>query len=144
MASIVDFDILSKCFNFGGKYHISGKFLGVSGKLFSSLGKIRVCPEKCFDSQNGSLTENFFGDGGGVGGEVWSPSVAEKGSRHKICLRDRPSKLLISTDKIRAVVRSNFFWLATPCHESPQRVQERIRVQTICDFRYALPALPVR
>jgi hypothetical protein len=25
---------LEKCFNFGEKYHISGKFLGVSGKFF--------------------------------------------------------------------------------------------------------------
>jgi hypothetical protein len=44
--------------------------VGVSGKKFSSLGKIVVCPEtKCpetkFDSQNGTLTEKFFGDGGG-------------------------------------------------------------------------------
>ena len=47
--------------------------VGVSGKKFSSLGKIQivVCPEKFFDSQNGTLTENFFGDGGGRrGGEV--------------------------------------------------------------------------
>jgi hypothetical protein len=44
---------LSKCFNFGGKYNISGKFLGVSGKFFLALGKIGVCPEKFFDSQNG-------------------------------------------------------------------------------------------
>ena len=27
-----------------------------------------VCPEKFFDSQNGTLTEHFFGDGGGGGG----------------------------------------------------------------------------
>ena len=39
--------------------------VGVSGKKFSSLGKILVCPEKIFDSQNGTLTKNFFGDGGG-------------------------------------------------------------------------------
>jgi hypothetical protein len=39
--------------------------VGISGKKFSSLGKIVVCPEKFFDSQNGTLTENFFGDGGG-------------------------------------------------------------------------------
>jgi hypothetical protein len=31
-----------KCFNFGEKYHISGKFLGVSGNFFSYLGKIGV------------------------------------------------------------------------------------------------------
>jgi hypothetical protein len=43
--------------------------VGVSGKKFSSLGKIVVCPEKFFDSQNGTLTENFFGDGGGEGAE---------------------------------------------------------------------------
>jgi hypothetical protein len=41
--------------------------VGVSGKNISSLGKIVVCPEKFFDSQNGTLTENFFGDGGGEG-----------------------------------------------------------------------------
>jgi hypothetical protein len=41
---------LEKCFNFGGKYYISGKFLGVSGKFFSYLGKIGVCPETFFDS----------------------------------------------------------------------------------------------
>ena len=45
----------------------TGKFLGVSGK-------IGVFTEKFFDSQNGTLTENFFGDGGGEGGE----DVAEK------------------------------------------------------------------
>jgi hypothetical protein len=27
-----------KCFNFGEKYHISGKFLGISGKICSYLG----------------------------------------------------------------------------------------------------------
>ena len=42
--------------------------VGVSGKNFSSLGKIVVCPEKLFDSQNGTLIENFFGDGGEGGG----------------------------------------------------------------------------
>jgi hypothetical protein len=31
--------------------------LGVSGKNFSSLGKIGVCPEIFFDSQNGTLTD---------------------------------------------------------------------------------------
>jgi hypothetical protein len=66
--------------------------VGVSGKIFSSLGKIGVCPEKFFDSQNGTLTENFFGDGGGGGGRRKNvlgrgPKVAEKGPRHKICLR---------------------------------------------------------
>ena len=55
-----------KCFNFREKYHISGKFLGVSGKMFSYLGKIGVCPEKIFDSQNGTLTENFLATGGEV------------------------------------------------------------------------------
>ena len=35
---------LEKCFNFGGKYHISGKFLGVSENFLSYLGKIGVCP----------------------------------------------------------------------------------------------------
>jgi hypothetical protein len=56
---------LEKCFNFGEKYHISGKFLCVSGKFFSYLGKIGVRPEKFFDSQNGTLTENFLATGGG-------------------------------------------------------------------------------
>jgi hypothetical protein len=67
-----------KCFNFREKYHISGKFLGVSGKMFSYLGKIGVCPEKFFDSQNGTLTENFLATGGGgsrrsgaKGGQKW-------------------------------------------------------------------------
>jgi hypothetical protein len=46
-----------KCFNFGEKHHISGEFLGVSGKLFSYLGKIGVCSENFFDSQNGTLAE---------------------------------------------------------------------------------------
>jgi hypothetical protein len=41
--------------------------VGVFGKNFWSLGKIVVCPEKFFDSQNGTLTENVFGDGGGGG-----------------------------------------------------------------------------
>jgi hypothetical protein len=66
--------------------------VGVSGKKFSSLGKIVVC--LFLDSENGTLTENFFGDGGGGGGEgsrkkilSRGPKVAEKGPRHKICLR---------------------------------------------------------
>jgi hypothetical protein len=42
--------------------------VGVSGKNFSSLGKIVVCPEKFFDSQNGTLTEKFFWRRGGGGG----------------------------------------------------------------------------
>ena len=36
--------------------------VGVSGKNVSSLGKIVVCPENFFDSQNGTLTENCFGE----------------------------------------------------------------------------------
>ena len=52
------------------RYHISGKFLGVSGKFFSYLGKIGVCPEKFFDSQNGTLTENVLATGGGKVAEV--------------------------------------------------------------------------
>jgi hypothetical protein len=43
--------------------------VGVSGKIFSSLGKIVVCPEKFFVSQNGTLTENYFGAGGGGGSQ---------------------------------------------------------------------------
>ena len=68
--------------------------VGTSGKILSSLGKIGVCPEKFFDSQNGTLTENFFGDeggDGGVGGKLAEknilsrgPKVAEKGPRHKM------------------------------------------------------------
>jgi hypothetical protein len=58
---------LEKCFNFWEKYHISGKFLGVSGKMFSYLGKIGVCPKKFFDSQNGTLTEKFLATEGGGG-----------------------------------------------------------------------------
>ena len=56
---------------------MSGKFLGVSGKNFAYLGKIGVCPEKFFDSQNGTLTENFLAMGGGgrrsgaKGGQKW-------------------------------------------------------------------------
>ena len=67
-----------KCFNFGEKYHISGKFFGVYGKNFSYLGEFGVCPEKFFDSQNGTLTENFSATGGGgdrrsgaKGGQKW-------------------------------------------------------------------------
>jgi hypothetical protein len=52
--------------------------VGVSGKNFSSLGKTVVCPEKFFDSQNGTLTENFFGDGGGGGGEVAEKNLPKK------------------------------------------------------------------
>jgi hypothetical protein len=52
--------------------------VGVSGKKFSSLGKIVVCTENFFDSQNGTLTENFFGDGGG-------------GGRRKKCLSRGPN-----------------------------------------------------
>jgi hypothetical protein len=71
-----------KCSHFGEKYNISGKFLGVSGKFFSYLGKIGVCPENFFDSQNGTLTENFLATGGGGGGRSpkWSkggPKVAD-------------------------------------------------------------------
>jgi hypothetical protein len=57
-------EFLEKCFNFGKKFNISGKFLGVSGKIFSYLGKFGECREKCFDSQNGTLAENFLATGG--------------------------------------------------------------------------------
>jgi hypothetical protein len=53
-----------KCFNFGEKYHISGKVYGISGKILSYLGKMEI-PEKFFDSQTGTLTENFLATGGG-------------------------------------------------------------------------------
>jgi hypothetical protein len=45
---------LEKCFGFGEKYNIFGKFLGVSVKFVSYFGKIGVCPENFFDSQNGT------------------------------------------------------------------------------------------
>ena len=69
--------------------------VGVSGKNFSSLRKIVLCPKKIFGSQNGTLTEKFLGEGGGGGGVGGRrkfflsrlPKVAEKGPRHKICLR---------------------------------------------------------
>jgi hypothetical protein len=70
---------LEKCFNFGEKYHIFGKCLGVSGKNFSYLGKIGVCPENFFDSQNGTLTEIFLATGG-ARSPKWStggPKVAD-------------------------------------------------------------------
>ena len=51
-----------KCFNFGEKYHICGKFLGISGKKFSYLGKTVVCPENFFEPQNGTLTEMGGGE----------------------------------------------------------------------------------
>jgi hypothetical protein len=57
-----------KCFNFGEKYHICGKFLGIFRKICSFLGKTVVFPEKCFDPLNGTLTEIFLATGGGVGG----------------------------------------------------------------------------
>ena len=76
--------------------------VGVSGKNFSSLGKIVVCPEKFFDSQNGTLTENFFGDGGGRRKKFLSrgPKVAEKGPRHKICLRAPCSSVTLLIGKL--------------------------------------------
>jgi hypothetical protein len=52
--------------------------VGVSGKKFSSLGKIVICPEKFFDSQNGTLTENFFGHGG-WGGRSPKVGAPDKG-----------------------------------------------------------------
>ena len=57
-----------KCFNFGEKHHICGKFLCISGKFFSCLVKTVVCPEKFFDPQNGTLTNIFLATGGGKGG----------------------------------------------------------------------------
>ena len=85
--------------------------VGVSGKVFSSLGKIGVCPEKIFDSQNGTLTENFFGDGGGRRKNFLSrvPKVAEKGPRHKICLRAPCSSFTLLSQAYQAKpdVRAN-------------------------------------
>jgi hypothetical protein len=46
---------------------ITISIVGVSGKNFSSLRKIVVCPKKIFGSQNGTLTEKFLGEGGGWG-----------------------------------------------------------------------------
>jgi hypothetical protein len=51
-----------KCYNFGEKYHIWGKLVGISGQIFSYLGKTVVCPEKFFDPQNRTLTEIFVGE----------------------------------------------------------------------------------
>jgi hypothetical protein len=60
-----------KCYKSGEKYHICWKFLGISGKIISYLGKTVVSPKKFFDPpKNGTLTEIFFGDGGGRGGGV--------------------------------------------------------------------------
>ena len=82
---------------FGGKYHICGKFLGVSGKFFSYLGKIGVCPENFFDSQNGTLTENFLGKGGGGGGRRSGAKGAQKwpidGGPPAVALRHRIESL---------------------------------------------------
>ena len=50
--------------------------VGVSGKKFSSLGKILVCPEKFFDSQNGTLTET-----GGAGGR--RKKILSRGPRQR-------------------------------------------------------------
>ena len=82
---------LEKCFNFGEKYHISGKFLGVSGKFFSYLGNIGVCPEKFFDSQNGTLAENFWATGGGVA------EVEQRGAKNGR-LTEGPQRLRYATD----------------------------------------------
>jgi hypothetical protein len=70
---------VKKCFNFGEKYHISGKFLGVSEKMFSYLGRIVVRAENFFDSQNGTLTENFLATGGGR-----SPKWSKGEAAHKL------------------------------------------------------------
>jgi hypothetical protein len=99
--------------------------VGVSGKNFSSLGKIVVCPEKCFDSQNGTLTENFFGDGGGGGGlrkQFLSrgPKVAEKGPRHKICLRARvpPLRYCVEYSKCVSVRAIQLQYLGRYTHQT--------------------------
>jgi hypothetical protein len=84
---------LEECCNFGEKYHISGKFLGVSEKIFSYLGKIGVCPEKIFDSQNGTLTEKFLAPGGG-GGEV--TEVEQRGAKSGR-LTEGPQRLRYAT-----------------------------------------------
>jgi hypothetical protein len=86
--------------------------VGVSGKNFSSLGKIVVCPEKFFDSQTGTLTENFFGDRGCRRKKFLSrgPKVAEKGPRHKICLRALCSSVTLLSPGSR-----EFDVLGLPC-----------------------------
>ena len=43
---------LEKCFNFGGKYHISGKFLGVSGRGGGEVAEVEQRGAK-----SGRLTE---------------------------------------------------------------------------------------
>jgi hypothetical protein len=40
------------------------KFFGISENFFSYLGKNMLYPENFFDSQNGTLTENFLATGG--------------------------------------------------------------------------------
>jgi hypothetical protein len=40
------------------------KFLGVSGKFLSYLGKIGVCPEKFFELPKWYTDRKIFGDGG--------------------------------------------------------------------------------
>jgi hypothetical protein len=81
--------------------------VAVSGKKCSSLGKIVVCPEKFFDS----LTENCFGERGGGRVEVRrkkilsrGPKVAEKGPRHKICLRNPCSSVTLLNEVINRYV----------------------------------------
>ena len=56
-----------KCFNFGEKYNISGKFLGISGNFFSYLGKNVVCPENFFKCP-------FFGK---VPFRAWPPNFSK-------------------------------------------------------------------
>jgi hypothetical protein len=86
---------LGKCFNFGEKYHISGKFLGYCGKFFSYLGKIGLCTEKFFDSQNGTLTEIFLATGGGEVAEV-----EQRGAKSGR-LTEGPQRLRYATDYSR-------------------------------------------
>ena len=61
--------------------------------MFSYLGKIWVCPEKFFDSQNGTLTENVLARGGG--GEV--AEVEQRGAKSGR-LTEGPQRLRYATD----------------------------------------------
>ena len=51
-------------FQFRGKYHISGKFNGISGKFFRYLGKMWYV-RKIFLTPKWYTDRNFFGDRGG-------------------------------------------------------------------------------
>ena len=90
---------LEKCFNFGEKYHISGKFLGV-------YGKIGVGAEKFFDSQNGTLTEIFLAPGGGGRGREVA-EVEQRGAKSGR-LTEGPQRLRYATACINFINNFRF------------------------------------